>query len=62
MDGVNDPVEEHVPRPEKSAHDEDGVDVSLIRWLLDMDYGDRLAVLQAQANSLAKLRDAASRN
>lgn len=61
MDGVNEP-EESRPRPPKPAYDEDGVDVSLIRWLLDMSYGDRLAVLQAQANSLAKLRDAASRN
>lgn len=43
------------------AHDaEDGVDVSLIRWVLSLTVGERLALLQRQADSLTRLRDAAS--
>lgn len=39
---------------------EDGVDVSLIRWVLSLTVGERLALLQRQADSLTRLRDAAS--
>lgn len=56
--------EENVPAPQSAADDfergaeDDGVDVSLIRWLLSLSAAERLAVLQAQATSLAKLRNA----
>ena len=43
--------------PGRDAED-DGVDVSLVRWLLSLSVAERLAVLQAQASSLAKMRDA----
>ena len=43
--------------PDRDAED-DGVDVTLIRWLLSLSVAERLAVLQAQATSLAKMRDA----
>lgn len=52
------------PAPDPAAVDpgrdagQDGVDVSLIRWLLSLSVAERLAVLQAQASSLAKMRDA----
>ena len=32
--------------------------MSLIRWLLSLSVRERLAVLQAQASALAKMRDA----
>jgi len=60
MDGVNEPVEESRPRPPKPARDAAGVDVRLIRWLPDKSYGERLTVLQVEANSLARLRAAAA--
>ena len=37
---------------------DDGVDVTLIRWMLMLTPKQRLAVLQAAAASLIKLRDA----
>lgn len=47
--------EPNPPSPEPG----DGVDVSLIRWLLSLSVAERLAVLQAQAKALARLRDVA---
>lgn len=41
------------PAPEYS---EDGVDLSLIRWMLSLTPGERLAVLQDQVDSLLTLR------
>jgi hypothetical protein len=35
----------------------DGVDVSLIRWLLGMSPAERLAALQGAVDSIAQLRD-----
>lgn len=49
--------------PASTSHDregQDGVDVSLIRWVLSLTIGERLALLQRQADSLTRLRDAAS--
>ena len=40
--------------------EEDGVDVSLIRWVLSLTVDERLALLQRQADSLTRLRNAAS--
>ena len=37
---------------------DDGVDVTLIRWMLSLTPKQRLAVLQAAAASIIKLRDA----
>jgi hypothetical protein len=39
--------------PERS---DDGVDLTLIRWMLSLTPGERLAVLQDQVDSLLKLR------
>lgn len=36
---------------------EDGVDVSLIRWMLAMTPAERLQTLQGMIGSLARLRD-----
>jgi len=44
-----------VPQPD------DGVDVTLIRWLLGLSVRERLEVLQAQTECIMKLRDAAAK-
>ena len=36
---------------------DDGVDVSLIRWMLDLSPSERLEVLQGFADSVGELRD-----
>ena len=37
-------------------HSDDGVDLTLIRWMLSLTPGQRLAVLQDQVDSLLTLR------
>ena len=44
----------------ESAFD-DGVDVTLIRWLLSLTPAERLLVLQSNSLSLEKIRGAADR-
>ena len=39
-----------------SEYSEDGVDLTLIRWMLSLTPGERLAVLQDQVDSLLTLR------
>jgi hypothetical protein len=41
--------------PTRSADDDDGVDVTLIRWMLSLSPEDRLAVLQGFTDSIAEL-------
>lgn len=40
---------------------DDGVDVTLIRWMLSLSLDERLAVLQGFADSVAALTDDKSR-
>ena len=59
------PYDEQVSQPDDDTEpappeQEDGGDASLIRWLLSLSVGERLAVLQAQADALARLRHAAT--
>lgn len=35
----------------------DGVDVTLIRWMLSLSYEERLKVLQDQVNAITRLRN-----
>ena len=44
-------VPEHSPE-----HSDDGVDLTLIRWMLSLTPHERLAVLQDQVDSLLTLR------
>jgi hypothetical protein len=39
-----------------AEHSEDGVDLTLIRWMLSLTPAQRLAVLQDQVDSLLTLR------
>ncbi len=43
------------------ASDDDGVDVSLIRWTLSLTPSERLAVLQGFVDSVAALRHGSKR-
>jgi hypothetical protein len=42
--------------PELPTHSEDGVDLTLIRWMLSLTPLERLHVLQDNVRSLMKLR------
>jgi hypothetical protein len=46
---------------EAEAVSDDGVDVTLIRWLLSLTPAERLKVLESNIRSLEKLRGAADR-
>jgi hypothetical protein len=39
------------------THSEDGVDLTLIRWMLSLAPAERLQVLQQSVQSLLRLRD-----
>jgi hypothetical protein len=45
----------------EALYGDDGVDLTLIRWMLSLTPTERLQVLQEQARSLARLIDAVSR-
>lgn len=47
--------------PSEHGLDDDGVDVSLIRWTLSLTPDERLAVLQGFVDSVAAVRDATKR-
>ncbi len=49
------PQEESLP-----ARSPDGVDLTLISWMLSLSPGERLAVLQNTVRALGRLRDAAA--
>jgi hypothetical protein len=42
---------------EKETYSEDGVDLTLIRWMLSLTPAERLQVLQQSVQSLLRLRD-----
>jgi hypothetical protein len=46
--------------PIEASFSPDGVDLTLIRWMLSLSPCDRLAVAQATAQSIVRLRNAQS--
>ena len=42
---------------EESEYGEDGVDVTLIRWMLSLTPAERLQVLQKQVNRILMIRE-----
>jgi hypothetical protein len=46
------------PRRKRPTHSPDGVDLTLIRWMLSLTPGERLKVLQSNMNAMARLRNA----
>lgn len=49
---------EELAAMQREAYDEDGVDVSLIRWMLSLPPRERLRALDDHSRSLARLRGA----
>jgi len=43
---------------ELPTHSEDGVDLTLIRWMLSLTPEERLEALQSHARAMSELRDA----
>ncbi len=54
------PGGESPSKPPLPAFSEDGVDLTLIRWMLSLSPAERLAVLQANVRSIVRLRNANS--
>ena len=46
--------------PVPPDYNEEGVDLTLIDWMLSLTPGERIQVLQEAASSLTRLRDAAT--
>ncbi len=46
-------------RRKRPTHSPDGVDLTLIRWMLSLTPAERLQVLQRNMNALVRLRNAA---
>jgi hypothetical protein len=44
------------------AYNAEGVDRTLVQWMLSLTPAERLAVLQAHVRTIGKLRDAAQRS
>lgn len=44
--------------PQQRAYNDDGVDLTLIRWMLSLTPTQRLQVLQQNVSSIARLRRA----
>ena len=42
--------------PKPRVQDDDGIDVSLIRWMLSLSPAERLQVLQQQVRNILKIR------
>lgn len=61
MDPNNRPINDALQDagvPVKPSHSEDGVDLTLIRWMLSLTPAQRLEVLQQHNRAIARLRDA----
>jgi hypothetical protein len=57
----HDPLPSELPTDadaEKPSYSEDGVDLTLIRWMLSLTPAERLEVLQQHIWAIASLRDA----
>ncbi|HWG47378.1 MAG TPA: hypothetical protein VN688_31735 [Gemmataceae bacterium] len=59
----NNPQSNDIPSnggAEKPSYSEDGVDLTLIRWMLSLTPAERLEVLRQHNRMIAELRDANS--
>jgi hypothetical protein len=45
-----------------TCYSEDGVDLTMIRWMLSLTPAERLEVLQAAVNSILEMREWAGKN
>jgi hypothetical protein len=51
------PRDEAAPPEDRPAYSEDGVDLTLIRWMLSLTPAERLQVLQDTIRSIKELRN-----
>ena len=58
-DNLQDSDEIRHAQTDKPTYSEDGVDLTLIRWMLSMTPAERLQVLQQNVSSTLRLRNAA---
>ena len=56
MDNKTTPYNHQPPRKGKPTHSEDGVDLTLIRWMLSLTPAERLEVLENNVRSILRLR------
>jgi hypothetical protein len=57
----HDPLPNELPtdaRAERPNYSEDGVDLTLIRWMLSLTLAERLEVLRQHSQAITRLRDA----
>jgi hypothetical protein len=45
------------PKSEAASYSKDGVDLTMIRWMLSLTPAERLEVLQAAVNSIFDIRE-----
>ena len=48
---------EREPADQSATHSEDGVDLTLIRWMLSLTPAERLDVLQRHVSSILSIRE-----
>lgn len=46
-----------MPSPPQPEYSEDGVDLSLIRWMLSLTPAERLLFLERQVNDILRIRE-----
>lgn len=52
--------ENQAPESASQTHSDDGVDLTLIRWMLSLTPAERLEVLQSNVSSILRLRGEAT--
>jgi hypothetical protein len=55
--GQEDRVQEAIGSPGRPTHSEDGVDLTMIRWMLSLTPAERLQVLQQFVRSVQRVRN-----
>jgi hypothetical protein len=45
------------PSPDAACYSEDGVELTMIRWMLSLTPAERIEVLQAAVNSIIDIRE-----
>ena len=48
---------EAAPRADGTSYSEEGVDLTMIRWMLSLTRAERLEMLQAAVNSILDIRE-----
>jgi hypothetical protein len=60
MNTPRSPEREHEPPPQPPDYSDDGVDLSLVRWMLSLTPAERLQFLQRHVNRILAIRGCAN--